>query len=209
MPQDPDERDLNFTGTFPPDRETAIGRLVTRICIGTDSRQDLEDRLRWEIAGDSALRDADITEESVPSVVGWLIDEHNQQVAAPSHTAFGLITALEQLTEEGIVFGFGEGAGVQDSLQGVSHAAEVLIAEGRRVDGYCFSTVDDVERMIFEQRLYVAFGVFTLDGQGATEIGDRIATAFRAHDLSVEWEGTDDRRIQVVGAYALPYADLD
>lgn len=209
MPHVPRETDVNFSGTFAPDGETAIGRLMTRICIGTDSRQDLEDRLRWEIARDSALRDADITEESVPAVVGWLIDDHNEHVTFASQTAFGLISALEQLTEDGIVFGFGEGADVHDSLQGVSHAANTLLGEGHSIDGYCFSTIDDVERMIFEQRLYVAFGVFDPEGTGAVTIGERIAATFRAHELDVEWEGTDDRRIQVVGAYAVPYVDLD
>lgn len=209
VPADTRESDVNFTGAFPPDTETAIGRLVTRICIGTDSRADLEDRLRWEISRDAALRAADITEESVPEVIDWLISDHNTQVSFPSQMAYGLITALEQLTADGIVFGFGEGADVQDSLVGVSNAANTLVQEGNSIDGYCFSTIDDVERMIFEQCLYVGFGVFNETGAGAVEIGERITKVFLDHGLDVEWDGTEERRIQVHGGYAVPYVDLE
>jgi hypothetical protein len=200
--------DVNFTGAFTPDPDTAIGRLVLRICIGTDSREELEDRLRWEMIGDGPLRDADITQESVPELVDWLIQDHNTQVPFPSQTALGLITALEELTADGIVFGFGEGSDVMQSLSAVSNAANTLAQEGLSIDGYCFSTSADVERMIFEQQLFVAFGVFHESGEGAVRIGERIAEAFTRHDLDVDWNGTEEQRIQVIGSYAVPYIDL-
>lgn len=200
--------DVNFTGEFPPDPNTALGRLALRICIGTDSREELEDRLRWELAGDAALRDADITEEAVPGVVDWLIRDHNIQVPFPSQMALGLITALEELTASGIVFGFGEGRDVQQSLSAISEAANVLAGEGHSIDGYCFSTVTDVERMIFEQQLFVAFGVFSETGEGAVEVGERVARRFAAHGLQVDWDGTESQRILVLGSYAVPYVDL-
>lgn len=209
MSPDPRETDVNFTGEFVPDPQTALGRLVTRICIGTDSRADLEDRLRWELTRDTALRDADITEESVPDVVDWLIRDHNTQVIFPSRTALGLITGLEQLTTEGVVFGFGEGADAHQALTAVSNAANSLAGEGHRVHGYCFSTITDVERMIFDQRLYIGFGVFEETGEGAVGVGEHIARVLTAGGLQIEWDGTEDHRIQVIGAYAVPYVDLE
>ncbi len=200
--------DANFAGTFRPDQSTAVGRVMTRICIGTDSRPDLVERLRWEIAQDIELRRAGLTDSVAPDVVDRLINAHNEQVLEPSATALGLITALERLTDEGIVFGFGEGYGVHDSLDGVIRAAEELMRQGRSIDGYCFSTVADVERMIFEQRLFVGFGVFNEHGEGSTAIGSRVAGAFREQGLEVEWSGTSEHRIQVVGGYAIPYVDL-
>ena len=122
--------------------------------------------------------------------------------------ALGLIGGLERLTAEGVVFGFGEGSDVQQALTAVSNAANDLADEGRPVEGYCFSTVADVERMIFEQRLYVGFGVFNETGEGALAVGEHIARVFREHDLQVDWDGSEDRRIQVVGSYAVPYVDL-
>ncbi|HWC20855.1 MAG TPA: hypothetical protein VG502_01025 [Flexivirga sp.] len=200
--------DVNFTGAFVPDPDTAIGRLVLRICIGTDSREELENRLRWEMIGDGPLRDADITQESVPEVVDWLIQDHNTQVPFPSQTALGLITAFEELTAEGIVFGFGEGRDVMQSLTAVSNAANILAQEGHSIDGYCFCTAADVERMIFDGELFVAFGVFDETGEGAVRIGERITEAFARHDLQVDWNGTEEQRIQVIGSYAVPYVDL-
>ncbi|RNI20288.1 DUF6891 domain-containing protein [Flexivirga caeni] len=208
MAADTQPTDVNFTGEFVPDPDTALGRLMTRICIGTDSREQLEADLRWELARDDALRQADITPESVPEVVDWLIQDHNRQVPFPSQTALGLITGLEQLTAEGVVFGFGEGADVQQALTAVSNAANTLVAEGHSVDGYCFSTIADVERMIFEQRLYVGFGVFNETGDGATRIGEHIARVFTERGLRIEWDGSEDHRIQVLGDYAVPYVDL-
>lgn len=208
MPTDLRDTDVNFTGEFVPDPESALGRLMTRICIGTDSRDELEDRLRWEIATDAVLREADITEAAVPEVVDWLIQDHNKQVLFPSQMALGLINGLERLTGEGVVFGFGEGSDLQQALTAVSNAANTLVAEGRPVDGYCFSTVPDVERMIFEHRLYVGFGVFNETGEGALAVGEHIAGVFREGGLQVEWDGTENRRIQVVGSYAVPYVDL-
>ena len=208
MPTDLRDTDVNFTGEFVPDLDSALGRLMTRICIGTDSRAELEDRLRWEIATDAALRDADITEAAVPEVVDWLIRDHNKQVLFPSRTALGLISGLERLTGDGVVFGFGEGSDVQQALTAVSNAANILLEEGHSVEGYCFSTVADVERMIFEHRLYVGFGVFNQTGDGALAVGEHIAAVFGENDLQVEWDGSEDHRIQVVGSYAVPYVDL-
>lgn len=207
VPVQPLRSDVNFTGAFAPDQDTVIGRLVLRICIGTDSRDELEDRLRWEMIGDGALRDADITQESVPELVDWLIQDHNTQVPFPSQTALGLITALEELTAEGIVFGFGEGSDVMQSLTAVSNAANTMAQEGHSIDGYCFSTTADVERMIFDQELYVAFGVFRESGEGAVQIGRRIVEAFTRHDLQVDWNGTEEQRIQIIGGYAVPFID--
>ena len=79
MPTDLRDSDVNFTGEFVPDPDTALGRLMIRICIGTDSRDELEDRLRWEIATDTPLRDADITEAAVPEVVDWLVRDHTRR----------------------------------------------------------------------------------------------------------------------------------
>lgn len=199
--------DVNFTGSFPPDPHSAIGRLMLRICIGTDSRAELQEQLRQEVARDDALHEADITEESVPEVVDWLIEEHNTQVHFPSQTAYGLITAFDELTESGIVFGFGEGNDVQEALTAISNAANTLAQQGFPIHGYCFSTIPDVERMILEQRLYVAFGVFDETGEGAVGIGERVARAFAEHDLQVDWNGTEEQRIQVIGGYAVPYVD--
>ncbi|MBB2890563.1 DUF6891 domain-containing protein [Flexivirga oryzae] len=207
MPTDLRDSDVNFSGEFVPDPDTALGRLMTRICIGTDSRDELEDRLRWEIATDTALRDADITEAAVPEVVDWLIRDHNKHVLFPSHLALGLISGLERLTGEGVVFGFGEGSDVSQALTAVSNAANTLAGEGHPVEGYCFSTVSDVERMIFEQRLYIGFGVFNETGEGALAVGEHIARVFRENDLPLDWDGSEDHRIQVVGSYAVPYID--
>ncbi|WP_446664229.1 DUF6891 domain-containing protein [Flexivirga sp. B27] len=199
--------DVNFTGSFPPDPTTALGRVMMRICIGTDTRQELEDLLLEEVTQDAALREADITAESVPDVVEWLIQDHNTQVHFPSQTAHGLITAFDELTESGIVFGFGEARDVQESLTAISHAANTLAQQGFPIHGYCFSTIADVERMILQQQLSVAFGVFDETGAGAVQIGERIAQAFTANDLHVAWNGTEDERIQVIGGYAVPYVD--
>ncbi|NNG39600.1 hypothetical protein HJ588_09995 [Flexivirga sp. ID2601S] len=204
----PRDTDPNFAGTFRPDLDTAVGRVMVRICIGTDSRAALVERMRWEIGQDAELRAAGLTDAVVPDVIDRLIDEHNTHVTEPSPSAVGLITGLDRLTEDGIVFGFGEGYGVHDSLDGVIRAAQTLLDDGHPVDGYCFSTVADVERMIFEQRLYVGFGVFNEHGEGSTAIGERIAGTFRAQGLQVRWPGTSDHRIQVLGAYAIPYVDL-
>lgn len=199
--------DVNFTGSFPPDPRTALGRLMMRICIGTDTVAELEDQLRHEVSRDTALREADITEDTVPEVVEWLIQDHNAQVHFPSQTAHGLISAFDELTEGGIVFGFGEAPDVEQSLTAISNAANTLAQQGFPIDGYCFSTIPDLERMILEQRLFVAFGVFDPAGAGALQIGERIAQTFVEHDLQVDWNGTEEQRIQVIGGYSVPYVD--
>lgn len=199
--------DVNFTGSFPPDPQTALGRLMMRICIATDTVAELEEQLRREIPGDEALRAADITDATVPEVVQWLIEDHNAQVHFPSQTAHGLITALDELTENGIVFGFGESPDVEQSLTAISGAANTLAQQGFSIDGYCFSTIPDLDRMILEQRLFVAFGVFDATGAGAVQVGERIAQTFVEHDLQVDWDGTEEQRIQVIGDYSVPYVD--
>ncbi|WP_145227748.1 DUF6891 domain-containing protein [Rudaeicoccus suwonensis] len=201
-------RRRNFIGAFKPDPGTAVGRVMTRVCIGTDSRQQLIDLLRWEISQDTALQDAGMRPDLAAGVVAKLIEHHNEAVPDASPMAYGLITALEELAADGIVFGFGEGIGVHDSLDGVVRAAEITLNEGGRVDGYCFSTVADVERMIFEDRLFIGFGVFNEDGSGSLEIGERVARALRQRQVAVEWPGDVDHRIQVVGQYEIPYVDL-
>ncbi len=79
----------------------------------------------------------------------------------------------------------------------MSDEIESAIAQGRTVRGYTFYTWQDTEWTVDGQDLCLTYASVE-DGDGATiAVGHEVVSALRASGLSVEWDGSIEKRIVV------------
>ena len=139
---------------------------------------------------------------------GWLraeIDEAFREKQAEERTwpevtdCDRLDHVFDALEAQGILSlqnaGYTQGDGLADVAQFYNEAG----GEQSGIEGYCFYTGQDLERVMESGQLWLAFGhVDGEDGPGE-EIGRRIKAAFETAGFKVEWDGSIKTRLLVTG----------
>ncbi len=86
-----------------------------------------------------------------------------------------------------------------DGWDDVSGVYEEAGAERSDLHGYCFYHGQDLERVMADGDLYLAFGDILGDETKGVEVGRRIRRALEAHGFHVEWNESVKTRLLVKG----------
>lgn len=104
---------------------------------------------------------------------------------------------FDELNNEGIIALSNVGFNETEALEEI-HAVYVKRGgEFEGVRGYCFYHADDVERAVSGQGLYLSYGASDAEPEKSVRVGALIRERLRAAGLSVEWNGTLGKRLQV------------
>jgi hypothetical protein len=121
------------------------------------------------------------------------------QATWPAVTDFDrLASAFDQLNTQGIIALHNAGPTREDGEDRCRELADTLKTQGIKTKGYCFYHAQDIDRALAENVLYIAFGDFQEDGNGAIAIGKQVVKTLQAFGFRVNWKGTADARITIV-----------
>ena len=139
-------------------------------------------------------------DEDVDLDLSYRIGERFSQLTEGLKTSDDFIrldSSFKQLTQKNIICihnaGFDIEEGIQDSFELHTH----IINNKLEVEGFCFYSFEDIETVIYENNLNIAFGDFELDEAKALEIGKIIAGCLKENGFSVRWNETVDEQIVI------------
>ena len=139
-------------------------------------------------------------DEDVDLDLSYRIGERFSQLTEGLKTSDDFIrldSSFKQLTQKNIICihnaGFDIEEGIQDSFELHTH----IINNKLEVEGFCFYSFEDIETVIYEKNLNIAFGDFELDEAKALEIGKIIAGCLKENGFSVRWNETVDEQIVI------------
>ena len=108
-----------------------------------------------------------------------------------------LRNAFLDLTKENIISihnaGYDIEEGIQDSFELFTHLRNNKFSP----IGFCFYSFEDIENVIEENNLSIAFGDFEYDEDKGVEIAKRIVNVFKNHNFEIEWNESADERIEI------------
>ena len=107
--------------------------------------------------------------------------------------------AFENIRRHGIITQHCAGYILSDGCDDCNELAYMLMDNGVEVTGYCFYTMQDVERLIrfgTGSPLYLAFGNYP-DDVTPEEIGQIIVKELESAGFSTEWNNSADTRIAI------------
>jgi len=139
-------------------------------------------------------------DEDVDLDLSYRIGERFSQLTEGLKTSDDFIrldSSFKQLTQKNIICihnaGFDIEEGIQDSFELHTH----IINNKLEVEGFCFYSFEDIETVIYENNLNIAFGDFELDEAKALEIGKIIAECLKENGFKVRWNETVDEQIVI------------
>lgn len=185
------QRPAIFDSRFPPSERTFRGAISMRLASGgadlddvvqvfTDAAEDFDDLFP---------DDAPVTPEEVPAIVDEVFAEYQRVVTAMSPDAEGLLAAIDDLFQAGILYSYGDGEEPSEAMEYLEDTLEAVVTEGGRLRGFLYSLVNDLDRMVLTQRLEVAFGTFDADSTAVEELARKAVEIFRTNGLAAQWSG--------------------
>ena len=110
-----------------------------------------------------------------------------------------LKNAFLDLTKENIISihnaGYDIEEGIQDSFELFTH----LINNKFSPIGLCFYTFEDIENVLEENDLAIAFGDFEYDEKKGLEIAKKIVAVLKDYGFEIDWNESVDERIIIKG----------
>ncbi|WP_040162253.1 DUF6891 domain-containing protein [Nigerium massiliense] len=185
-----------FDSAFPPDPRTFAGAISLRLASGAVSVDEVIEEFS-EIAGDVEspfLDDEPIDPIDVPGIVAAVAAEYRRCVMFTSADARALINALDRLADARILYVYGEGRDVAESLEAVTGMAEAVAENGVELRGALYSTLQDLERMIMDGRLVIRMDDRTGADDGA--LIEDVVALLNSLGLTAGWT-PPERRIVV------------
>jgi len=130
--------------------------------------------------------------------------QYEQQLAEQAtwqkETDFDRIAwVFDKLNSSGIIALHNAGYTRQDGEGDTEQIHEDLKAKGIKTRGYCFYHTQDMERAIKGDNLFLAFGDFEGNGKLGEDIGREIVAALHEKGFKTDWNGSIEKRIEVVG----------
>lgn len=193
------DRPVVFTSQFPPSERTFRGAVMMRLASGGADADELVEDFT-ELAGDFAEHfpdDAPIDPSEVPAVVDEVIAEYQRVVTTMSPDAVGLMESLDALLDAGILYSYGDAYEPSDAMAYLEEAFEAVVEAGGRLQGFLYSLVGDLDELVLDQRLEVAFGTFDATSSGIPALALEAVRVFTEHGLKASWSGDVDEPIVI------------
>jgi hypothetical protein len=126
------------------------------------------------------------------------VQAFNAQVSWPAVTSFDkLALAFDKLNEHHIIALHNQGMTKEDGVDDCTELHDKLKKKGISTRGYCFYHGQDVERVVEDKVLYIAFGDFGNNDRKGVEIGRAVVKALKEQGFKVSWNNKIDTRIEI------------
>ena len=101
------------------------------------------------------------------------------------------------MTKENIISihnaGYDIEEGIQDSFELFTHLRNNKYSP----IGFCFYTFEDIENVIEDNTLSIAFGDFEYDEEKGLEIAQKVAETLKINGFDINWNGSIDELIEI------------
>ena len=123
--------------------------------------------------------------------------ENLDELKEDSDDFIRLRNAFIDLTKENIISihnaGYDIEEGIQDSFELFTHLRNNKYGP----IGFCFYTFEDIENVIADNSLNIAFGDFEYDEKKGLEIAKKIVTVLESYDFDIDWNESVDELILI------------
>ena len=174
--------------------------------------QELIDEINYEIqlliksgfyADDEILEiiDDEFIEENISEDLFLKLFLENKEkigeIEEDSEDFINLKNAFNDLTNENIISihnaGYDIEEGVQDSFELFTHL------RNNKYDpvGFCFYTFEDIENVIEDNALSIAFGDFEYDEEKGLEIAEKIVNILKSYGFDINWNESVEEIIEI------------
>ena len=119
------------------------------------------------------------------------------EIEEDSEDFINLKNAFNDLTNENIISihnaGYDIEEGVQDSFELFTHL------RNNKYDpvGFCFYTFEDIENVIEDNALSIAFGDFEYDEEKGLEIAEKIVNILKSYGFDINWNESVEEIIEI------------
>ena len=174
--------------------------------------QELMDEINYEIqlliksgfySEDEILEIIDdefIEEDISEDLILKLLLENKENIGGleeDSEDFVNLKRAFLDLTKENIISihnaGYDIEEGIQDSFELFTHLKNNKYSP----EGFCFYTFEDIENVIEDNLLSIAFGDFEYDEEKGLEIAKKIVSVLKKYGFDIDWNESVDEIIKI------------
>ena len=174
--------------------------------------QELMDEINYEIqiliksgfySDDEILEIIDdefIEEDLSEDLILKLFLENKEKIGLieeDSEDFINLRNAFCDLTKEKIISihnaGYDIEEGIQDSFELFTHLKNNKYSP----IGFCFYTFEDIENVIGDNRLCIAFGDFEYDEEKGLKIAQKVAETLKVNGFDIDWNDSVDELIEI------------
>ena len=174
--------------------------------------QELVDEINYEIqiliksgfySDDEILEIIDdefIEEDLSEDLILKLFLENKEKIGLieeDSEDFINLRNAFCDLTKEKIISihnaGYDIEEGIQDSFELFTHLKNNKYSP----IGFCFYTFEDIENVIGDNRLCIAFGDFEYDEEKGLKIAQKVAETLKGNGFDIDWNDSVDELIEI------------
>ena len=180
--------------------------------MGVIMNQELIDEINYEIqllinsgfySDDEILEiiDDEFIEENISSdLISELFLENKENIGdieGDSDDFINLRDAFLDLTKENIISIHNAGYDIEEGIQDAFELFIHLRNNKYSPIGFCFYSFEDIENVIEENTLSIAFGDFEYDEKKGLEIAKKVAEVLKSHGFEIEWNESVDERIEI------------
>ena len=123
--------------------------------------------------------------------------EKIEEVEEDSEDFINLKNAFDDLTKENIISihnaGYDIEEGIQDSFELFTHLRNNKYSP----EGFCFYTFEDIENVIEDNILNIAFGDFEYDEDKGLKIAKKIVNILKSYGFDIGWNESVDEIIEI------------
>ena len=180
--------------------------------MGVIMNQELIDEINYEIqllinsgfySDDEILEiiDDEFIEENISSdLISELFLENKENIGdieGDSDDFINLRDAFLDLTKENIISIHNAGYDIEEGIQDAFELFIHLRNNKYSPIGFCFYSFEDIENVIEENTLPIAFGDFEYDEKKGLEIAKKVAEVLKSHGFEINWNESVDERIEI------------
>ena len=180
--------------------------------MGVIMNQELIDEINYEIqllinsgfySDDEILEiiDDEFIEENISSdLISELFLENKENIGdidEDSNDFINLKDAFLDLTKENIISIHNAGYDIEEGIQDAFELFIHLRNNKYSPIGFCFYSFEDIENVIEENTLSIAFGDFEYDEKKGLEIAKKVAEVLKSHGFEIDWNKSVDERIEI------------
>ena len=180
--------------------------------MGVFMNQELIDEINYEIqllinsgfySDDEILEiiDDEFIEENISSdLISELFLENKENIGdieGDSDDFINLRDAFLDLTKENIISIHNAGYDIEEGIQDAFELFIHLRNNKYSPIGFCFYGFEDIENVIEENTLSIAFGDFEYDEKKGLEIAKKVAEVLKSHGFEIDWNKSVDERIEI------------
>ena len=179
---------------------------------GVLMNQELKDEMNYEIQ--LLIKSGFYSDEDILEIIGDEFIEENisddeisrlflenkekiAEIHEDSEDFINLRNAFLDLTKENIISihnaGYDIEEGIQDSFELFTHLRNNKYSP----IGFCFYTFEDMEHVIEDNTLSIAFGDFEYDEEKGLEIAQKVAETLKINGFDINWNGSIDELIEI------------